>query len=606
MAEIRGFKRQPIKLRNRLFMSFSLLSVVVLLAAAWVIRSQAVSQVRQQVQEEMKTSLPLYEAVWAEQAGRLSALGMAMAGSPIVKTIFGDPRAARDRETIRQMLSDFGRPLTENVDMVLVSDGGGGITFAQSHDTPLPGLDQLPSARAVAADQEPTQSFAFLGGRLFHLALVPVISHSEIAERNNTLAVLVVGSELNRKLALELKGRAHSDVLFFAGDRLYASSLAPEAEAGAARTLVVSELGLHAQDTPAELPVNGESQLAFARQLKGFNGERVGYVVVLHSLAGANELFRAISDRLILIGTISIVFVLLISYFLARRVTQPLEALAAGALELGRGNYDYEVDLSHEGEVGQLASAFEQMRLSIKRSQAALLRNERLATVGQMASGIIHDLRGPLAAISTAAELISKTGVSPEQRQVLAHSQIRSSLRMKDMLREILEFSRGNYGLNLERQEIGALIDSVVQEIVTPEVASRITVETQMPEPLHVRVDGDRARRIFENLLINSIQAMPERGTITIRAARSGNAARIYVRDTGAGVPPQLRDRLFEPFASRGKQGGTGLGLAIASRIAEAHGGSLTLVSADDQPAEFSVELPLDAGAHDGQQSTSG
>ena len=585
------------KLRNKLFTTFSLLSVVILLAAAWVIHNQAVSQARQQVKDEMKTSLPLYDAVWEEQAGRLSTLAMAMAGSPIVKTIFGDPRASRDRETIRQMLTDFGSTLTENVDLIMVSDGGGGITFAESHDTPLEGLKELSYARRVAASQKPTQAFALLGARLFHLALTPVVSHSGSADRNNTLAVLIVGSELNRELALELKGRAHSDVLFFAGERLYASSLGPAAETDAAKTVVVGELSSHPPDQPAELPIGGESQLAFARALTGFNSDRVGYVVVLHSLGGADRLFRAISHRLVLIGTVSIVVVLLISYLVARRVTQPLEGLAAGALELGRGNYDYGIDLSPDGEVGQLASAFEQMRQSIKDGKAVLLRSERLATVGQMASGIIHDLRGPLAAISTAADIIAKTEVSDEQRQVLAESQVRSSMRMRDMLGEILEFSRGNYGLNLERIEVRAMIDSVVQEVVTPEIASRIKMDTRIPADLFMRVDCARARRIFENLLTNSIQAMPERGTITIRAARSGNQVRINILDTGAGIPQPLRDRLFEPFVSRGKQGGTGLGLAIASRIAESHGGSLALVSAGNMPAEFSVELPLDSDA---------
>ena len=585
------------KLRNKLFASFSLLSIVILLAAAWVIHNQAVSQARQQVKEEMKTSLPLYDAVWEEQAGRLSTLAMAMAGSPIVKTIFGDPRASRDKETIRQMLSDFGRRLTEDVDLILVSDGGGGIVFAESHGAPMEGLNQIPYARTVAASQEPTQTFALLGGRPFHLALIPVISHSESTDRNNTLAVLIVGSELNRKLALELRRRANSDVLFYAGDRLYASSLDPEAEADAARTVVVSELSRHAPDQPAELPIRGDSQLSFAREFTGFSGERTGYVVVLHSLGAADRLFSAISHRLLLIGTVSIVVALVISYLVARRVTKPLESLAAGALEFGRGNYDYEVDLSPDGEIGQLASAFDQMRESIKQGKAVLLRTERLATVGQMASGIIHDLRGPLAAISTAADIIAKTEVSAEQRQVLAQSQVRSSMRMRDMLREILEFSRGNYGLNLERIEIGKMIHSVVQDVITPEVASRITVETRIPGGLFVRADFDRARRIFENLLTNSIQAIPERGTITISAGPSGGKVRINILDTGTGIPPLLRDRLFEPFVSRGKQGGTGLGLAIASRIAEAHGGSLTLVSAADRPAEFCVELPLDSAA---------
>ncbi len=578
-------------------MSYSLLSVVILLAAAWVIGREAVTQSRQELQEEMRTSLPLYDAVWEEQAGRLSTLGMAMAGSPIVKVIFGDPRAARDKETIRQMLSEFGRQLTENVDMILVSDGGGNIVFTESRNAAFAVLNDLPSARAVAAGQRPAQCFEILGGRLFHLALTPVVSHSGSTEFNNTLAVLVAGSELNRRMALELKRRAHSDVLFFSGDRLYASSLVPEAEADAARTVAVSDVGRQAIDQPTELLILGEKQLAFVRPLVGFQGRKVGYVVVLHSLGGVTRLFNAISNRLVLVGALGIVLVLLVSYSIARRVTQPVELLAAGAHEFGRGNYDYRIDLSSAGEIGQLAVAFEQMRQSVKQSQAVLLRSERLATVGQMASGIIHDLRGPLAVISTAAHVCTRAELSEHQREVLARSQLQASQRMGTMLRDILEFSRGNYELSFERLELAAYVKSIVRESIAPDVAPGVAVELQIPANLFVRVDPERARRIFENLLVNSVQAMPDGGTITIQAAVAGNKVRINIADTGSGIPAKLRDRLFEPFASQGKQGGTGLGLAIAGSIAKAHGGSLTLVSEAEQPAEFCIELPLDLEA---------
>jgi signal transduction histidine kinase len=606
MEDARIDKGRSLKLRDKLFLSYSLLSVVILLAAAWAINSQVVAQARQQVREEMKASLSLYDAVWEEQAGRLSALGMAMAGSPIVKTIFGDPRASRDKETIRQMLAEFDRRLSENVDLVLISDSGGGIIYAESPNADLSRIQELPGARAVAEHQHPAQSFILLGGQLFHLAVTPVILHSGSVGVDNTMAVLVAGSELNRRTALELKQRAHSDVLFFAGDRLYASSLEPEVEMQAAKTIAALAFGREASDQSAELTIAGEDQLAFAHQLSDSDGRPVGYVVVLHSLAGASMLFHAISSRLMLVGTTSVVLTLLVSYFIARRITRPIEFLVVGARELGQGKYESRIDVSPSGEIGQLASAFEQMRQSIKQGQAVLLRNERLATVGQMASGIIHDLRSPLAAVSTAADLFANAALSPEQRQILANSQVRAAQRMGAMLKELLEFSRGRYQLKIEEQALAPLISYVVSELITPEVAPGVTVEMRIPPELRVRVDGERARRMFENLLINSLQAMPEGGAITIRASEDGQKVRINIVDSGSGIPLQLRERLFEPFASVGKSGGTGLGLAIARSIAEAHGGLLTLVSANEEPADFCIELPLYFEARHGKQDSAG
>jgi len=596
MADPKKGRSRSLTLRDKLLMSFSLLSILILVAAAWVITTQLVAQARLEVQEEMEASVPLYNAVWEEQAGRLSALGMAMAGSPIVKTILGDPRASRDKGTVRQMMAEFGQQLSENVDLVLISDGGGIITYAESHNPALATINELPCARTVADNQKPAQFFLVLGGRLYHLMLTPVLTHSENKAFDNTLAILVVGSELNRHMASELQRRVHSEILFFAGEQLYSSSLPPEAQMEAAGPGVLRAVGRLAVDRPTELQLAGNSRLAFVRRLTGFDGQTVGYMLMLHSLGGAGKLLNVVSTRLVIVGTISIILVLGVSYFIARRVTRPIELLAAGALEFGRGNYEYKIDLSPDGEVGQLAAAFDQMRQSIKQGQKFLLRSERLATVGQMASGIIHDLRSPLAAISNAAELIARADLSSSQRQVLAQSQLSASQRMGAMLREILEFSRGDYQLSFSRQELAGLVGSVIHECVDSRQASKVTVEIHIPVNLFVRVDCERVRRIFENLLGNSIQAMPQGGTVTVRAKEAGKMVRIHIADTGPGIPAPLRDRLFEPFASQGKIGGTGLGLAIARSIAEAHGGSLTLVSEVHQPAEFCIELPLESG----------
>lgn len=161
------------------------------------------------------------------------------------------------------------------------------------------------------------------------------------------------------------------------------------------------------------------------------------------------------------------------------------------------------------------------------------------------------------------------------------------------MLRELLEFSRGKYVLRLESHDLHTIIESVIHECVTPKAAPGVVCEACIPPGLIVNADRERLRRMFENLLVNSIQAMPQGGIIRIRAVHNGDKVQLNISDSGPGIPAHLRARLFEPFVSRFKEGGTGLGLAIARSIAAAHGGSLTLVSADDEPADFCIELPI-------------
>jgi signal transduction histidine kinase len=585
-----------LKLRDRLFLASAALSSAILLVAAWVINVQVVGQARQQVQAEVETLLPFYDAAWQEHARSLATLGRTIATSPVVKALFGDPRAARDRETIRDLIEDFRRNLSERVDLFLITDGAGQVTFIETGGEAVPQVTELASARQAAEAQNQTQGFALIGGRLFQLSLTPILLHSGNEDYNNTLAVLGTGAELDRRLAEEFKQRLHSEVIFFVADQLSASSFAPQMEAVIASSHLAQRVSGAEPARPAEINIGGEAHLAFSRQLTGMDGQRLGWVVVLRSLKSAGELFRQISNLLVLLWTLSIAAALALSYLIADRITRPVEALAAGARELGRGNYEHEIQTAVGGEIGQLAQAFDQMRQSIKRTQAELLCSERLATIGRMASSIVHDLRNPLATVSTAAEVLSFDGLAPDRRQALVESQLRASQRMNDLLQELLEFSRGSYQLDLTRQRAADIVDYAIEEVRSLAARSSASIQSHVPADLVIKADGERLQRVFENLLINAIQAMPRGGQITVHATKGNGRVRIDVIDNGPGVPAAIRESLFEPFVSHGKQGGTGLGLAIAQGIVEAHGGRINLESGASQGADFFIELPLDEG----------
>lgn len=266
----------------------------------------------------------------------------------------------------------------------------------------------------------------------------------------------------------------------------------------------------------------------------------------------------------------------------------------AGTREFGRGNYDYEIKAGGRDELGALAGAFNQMRSSLKQTQTELLRRERLAAIGQMAGSIVHDLCNPLATISTAAETLNRDGLAPERRRTLLESQLSSVQRMHSMLRELLDFTRGSYDFKLERHSLATLVERSVQGVSGHALYKGVVIENQISPDLFVKADAEHLRRVFENLLTNSIQAMPGGGLVSLVAVNLDGKARIDVTDNGPGVPIEIRERLFEPFVSHGKQGGTGLGLAIAQSIVEAHGGTISLKTTDAPGASFCIILPLD------------
>jgi len=577
-----------------LFLASALLSTAILLIVAWVINNQVVRQARQHVRTEIEDLLSVYDSVWEENARSLSTLGLTMANSQNVKIIFGDARARRDRETIKEMIADFGGDPDSQVDLALITDGAGNVTFADLRGSEAPVVAEIAAARTVAVNQRQRHGFAIFGGKLFQVSLTPILLQSGSDDYQNTLAVLGAGIELNRVVAQKIKQRIHSEVIFLTADQIYASSLEPEAEVGVAETVTAPEVTNAEATRPAEVRVGGHPNLAFSRQLTGLDGQHVGQVVVLRSLADTGRLFRSISNLLALLWTGSIAAALLFSFIIARRVTRPIEALMAGTREFGRGNYDYEIKAGGRDELGELAGAFNQMRSSLKQTQAELLRRERLAAIGQMAGSIVHDLCNPLATISTAAEILNRNGITPEQRQTLIDSQLRSVQRMRSMLRVLLDFARGSYDFKLERHSLATLVERSVQGVSDHALRKSVVIESRISPDLFVKADAEHLRRVFENLLTNSIQAMPGGGLVSLVALKLDGKAHIEVTDNGPGVPIEIRERLFEPFVSHGKQGGTGLGLAIAQSIVEAHGGTISLKATGATGADFCIVLPLD------------
>lgn len=585
-----------ISLRTRLFIASALLSTLILSVAAGVINNLVVRQARQQVQSEVENLLPVYNAVWDEKARSLAAIGTTIASSPIAKAVFGDARAAQDRATIHELIADLSSDATAPVDLIFFSDGAGNISFAEIQGADALPLGTLMAAQEVAETQQQAQGIAKFGNKLYQLALTPILLQSGNEEVKNTLAVLGTGAELHRGVATTIKNRIHSEVVFWIADRIYASSMEPDTESQVVNLMSTGSLHSALMTRPVEFRIAGKDNLAFARPLEGFDGQQIGQVVIIRSLEEVGRLFRSISNSLLLLWSLSIAAAFVLSYILAARILQPIEPLIQSTREVGRGNYDHEINVNATGELGELAQAFDQMRRSLRETQAELLRRERLATIGQMASSIVHDLRNPLAAISTAAEMLHRDSLALDRRQILVESQLRASQRMQEMLRELLDFTRGNYSLELEHHRLSVIIDRALQS-VNP-ARSNVQIEVQIPADLIITADHERLRRVFENLSSNAVQAMAHQSTprlLTIRSGTWGEMIRLDVIDSGPGVPTEIRHRLFEPFVSQGKLGGTGLGLAIAKSIVEAHGGTIGLDSRAGPGAWFYVLLPLSA-----------
>jgi two-component system sensor histidine kinase HydH len=234
----------------------------------------------------------------------------------------------------------------------------------------------------------------------------------------------------------------------------------------------------------------------------------------------------------------------------------------------------------------------------IKTLEAEMARGERLATVGNLAAAVAHEIRNPLSAVSMGLQRLRaefEPAEGEEYRRIvdLVQGEVR---RLNAIVEEFLSLARP-IQLRPEPVPVAALLDEV-RRLVEPQAGrAGIVVEQTIPDSLPaLRADRDRIKQVLLNLVLNAIDAMPSGGRLTMGGAASGTAVTLTVTDTGSGIPPELLPRVFEPYVTT-KTKGLGLGLAIARRIVDAHGGRIEAESGAGQGTRFRVTLPRDGSA---------
>jgi signal transduction histidine kinase len=247
------------------------------------------------------------------------------------------------------------------------------------------------------------------------------------------------------------------------------------------------------------------------------------------------------------------------------------------------------------GAIGMAAIFYTQTRhlTRIRALEAEMARGERLATVGNLAAAVAHEIRNPLNAVSMGIQRL-RAEFEPAERDEyrrmvdLVQGEVR---RLNGIVEEFLSLARP-IQLRPELVPVAALLDEI-RQLVEPQ-ARQAGIELEqalMPSLPDIRADRDRIKQVLLNLVLNGIEAMPTGGRLTLGAAASSAALTLMVTDTGSGIPPELLPRVFEPYVTT-KTRGLGLGLAIARRIVEAHGGRIEAESQVGQGTSFRITLP--------------
>jgi len=218
-------------------------------------------------------------------------------------------------------------------------------------------------------------------------------------------------------------------------------------------------------------------------------------------------------------------------------------------------------------------------------------KGERLATIGRMLSGVLHDLKGPMSIISGYAQLMARKE-DQEEREHYARVVLDQCARMGALMKEVMAFARGRSEILSRKVYLDRFCKDLEETLAREIEGHGIELSMELADHGVAFFDETKLHRVLTNLCRNAVEAMPDGGRLTVGADRVQDDLVFRVSDTGEGIPDEVQDVLFDSFATAGKEDGTGLGLAIVKRIVDGHGGSIRYRTRPGRGTTFVIRLP--------------
>ena len=283
-----------------------------------------------------------------------------------------------------------------------------------------------------------------------------------------------------------------------------------------------------------------------------------------------------------------------LGYSLARGIMRPIKNFTQGAKAIAEGDLDQYIPVKTKDEIGRLAQAFNEMAKELKETrtiQEELRRSERLITVGEIAASIAHEIRNPLGVIKNSAQMLREEKIGKEEENELFNFIIEESERLERVINDFLQLARLPQP-HKKRVEMKELLDRILTVMSGEFKERKISVVRDFPySDSYFVCDPEQFHQLFLNLILNSLEAMPDGGKLFIGLKNTDGKIEISFKDTGTGISPEVKDKIFEPFFTT-RSGGTGLGLSIVSKIVKFHGGSIEVKSKVGEGTLFHLTFP--------------
>jgi len=573
-----------LRLRTRFLLSMLLITTGLTTTSLLLVQRSIRSNVRQSIAVNLQNSVAAFQDFRQERETMLTTDVALLADLPITRAIMTSP----DPVTIQDASQDIWQNARSSSDLFVLVDRSGRVVALH---TKTPGFTKEAAEKYFQQsldDDRKESSHWWLGDHHLYQTFVEPIYRGSRTD-GTLLGFLVIGYEINDRLAAEVSKVAGSQVAFSCGNEIVGTTLmAAQVEAGSIQNLIAGS----AHDDPRDIDVGNERFLATSLVLSG-SRETPVRLSVLGSYDQATKFVDQLNRYLLLLGLAAIVVGSGLVFLISHTFTRPLGSLVAGVRALEGGDFHHPLDPRGGDEVAELTRAFDRMRTSLLKSQHDLLESEQLATIGRMASSISHDLRHSLAAIVANSEFLCDSHLTPVQREEL-YQEVRSGVNlMTDLIDSLLEFARTRESLTPANANVAETIQrSVLAVRLHPRHHNR-TIDVLCGVQVAGWFDQRKLERALYNLLLNACEAAPAMGgTVEVTAAEVAGSIAISVADNGPGIAESIRERLFHPFVSYGKENGTGLGLAVVQKIVQDHGGEIAVERTTQGRTVFRIILP--------------
>ena len=332
--------------------------------------------------------------------------------------------------------------------------------------------------------------------------------------------------------------------------------------------------------------------------LFGRDNELLAILEIQNSRAELLALKKSIQNAAISVGTAGVLLGLMLSFWTASRVVQPLRALASSVRQVAGGKWDTRAAASSRDEIGQLAGDFNHMTEQLVEQRDRMIQAERVAAWRELARRLAHELKNPLFPLQITIENLQRARQnSPDQFEEVFRESTSTLLaeltNLKIIIGRFSDFAKmpaphfEPVDVNEIVRDVVKLFDPQMHAPERPRVTPQLDLESGLPA---IQADSEMLRRALRNLVLNALDAMPNGGTLTVRTHHHDGKLALEVSDTGEGLTPEECERLFTPYYTT-KHHGTGLGLAIVQSVVSDHHGTITVTSESGEGATFRIEL---------------